>query len=155
MTTQTKKVNVPAPKKTTVAKKVPVKKVAPKPVFSIIAVLNAEKFRSLPSVRYSKWSDGLMNQKGDQRLHYYTLGTVLEEAKVQMVKDGKPFDFKELIDEGKKRDGDISTSKAEFWTKWAEKEMAQFKSFFKDGKNPSSYVSAIIFELKKNGYIFK
>jgi len=146
MTTQAKKVTTPAPKKVNLTKKA---------VFSIIAVINAEKFRSLPSALYVKWSKGLIGQTGNQRLHYYTLGTVLAKAKVQMVKDGNAFDFKELIAEGKKRDGDVSTTKAKFWTDWATKEMKEFTSFFKDGKSPSSYVSGILFELKKDGYSFK
>lgn len=142
---------------TTVAKKAvkTTTKPAVKAVKITASTINDVKVQRLSTTTYTKWSKNVAEQKGDQRLHYYTLGIAIKARKISMVdKEGKAFDFKELIDEGNKRIKLDSNPKEKFWQTWAIRENKQWEAFFKTG-NPSSYVSGTIYEMKKLGYHFK
>jgi len=117
MTTQAKKVTTATPKKAiTTPKKAAIAKVETKPVAKPVEtkpvakpvakveapkitpkILNETKFPSLSSVNYDKWSEKVEKQQGDQAIHWFTLGTSLLKNKIKMEKEGKSFDFKEII----------------------------------------------------------
>jgi len=164
MTTQAKKVTTATPKKAiTTPKKAAIAKVETKPVAKPVAkveapkitpkILNETKFPSLSSVNYDKWSEKVEKQQGDQAIHWFTLGTSLLKNKIKMEKEGKSFDFKEIIAKVGEILKSTKTNKDIYNAKWATKELAQFDTYFSGGK-ASSYVSAIFFEMKRNGYTF-